>query len=214
VSAVRRHFFLLPFAFFLLHSLDKCQPTPPKCPRFSDFLSTVAGSLGLLLFFLAQLIALLMIPFGLPGTFLQVVAALALVVATDGVRMSWPWVGVFLGFALLGELIEFLSGQWGAKRFGGSKKAAWGAIIGGLAGVFLGGLIPIPVVGSLVMSFFGTFAGAIAGEMHNRNSTSPDLRIGFGAILGRACGVAVKLFIALLIAILSAIVVINNLPQS
>lgn len=177
----------------------------------SELLGTVLSGFGMALFFLAQVLALLMIPFGLPGTFLQVVAALALVVASDGGKMTWPWVGVFLGLALLGELIEFLSGQWGAKQFGGSRKAAWGAVLGGLAGVFLGGLVPPPVIGSLVMSFLGTFTGAVLGEMRAQKSATPNLRIGFGAVLGRTLGVAAKLFIAIVIATLSTIVVLHTM---
>ena len=176
-----------------------------------EYLVLFASGLGMFLFFLAQLAALLMIPLGLPGTFLQVIAALALVVASDGARMSWPWVGVFLGLALLGELTEFLSGQWGAKRFGGSREAAWGAVAGGLAGLFLGGLVPLPILGSLLASFIGTFAGAIIGEMLALKNSSPNLRIGFGAVLGRALGVSVKLCIALLIAVVSTFVVVQNM---
>ena len=176
-----------------------------------EFLSVLAGSLGMFLFFLAQLAALLMIPLGLPGTFLQVIAALILAVATGGARMGWPWIGVFLALALLGETIEFLSGQWGAKRFGGSRKAAWGAVAGGMAGLFFGGLVPPPVLGSVVASFIGTFAGAIAGEMLTRRSSAPNLRVGFGAVLGRALGVGAKLFIAFLIAIISTSVVVHNM---
>ncbi|MCY3019882.1 MAG: DUF456 family protein, partial [Planctomycetota bacterium] len=120
-----------------------------------QFLNLIVSGLGMTLFFLAQLAALLMIPFGLPGTFLQVIAALLLVLLSGAAKMGWLWVGVFLALALLGELLEFLSGQWGARRFGGSKWAAWGAFVGGLLGFFLGGLIPLPVVGSLLGSFSG-----------------------------------------------------------
>jgi hypothetical protein len=176
-----------------------------------EFFVLLASGLGMFLFFLAQLAALLMIPLGLPGTFLQVVAALALVVASNGARMSWPWVGVFLGLALLGELVEFLSGQWGAKRFGGSKKAAWGAVLGGIAGLFFGGLVPPPLLGALLVSLIGTFSGAVLGEMLALKNSSPNLRIGFGAVLGRALGVSVKLCIALLIAVLSTFVVLHNM---
>jgi len=176
-----------------------------------EFFGLLASGLGMFLFFLAQLAALLMIPFALPGTFLQVVAALALAVASGGARMSWPWVCVFLGLALLGELIEFLSGQWGARRFGGSRKAAWGAVAGGLAGVFLGGLIPPPVLGSLLASFIGTFTGAMLGEMSAQRNSAPNLRVGFGAVLGRVLGVSAKLCIAFLIAILSTFVVVRSM---
>lgn len=176
-----------------------------------ETLSLLASGLGMCLFFLALLIGLLMIPFGLPGAFLQVVAVLALVIASGGARIGWAWVGVFLGLALLGELIEFLSGQWGARQFGGSRKAAWGAILGGFAGIFLGGLIPIPLIGPLVMSFLGTFAGAVLGEMRAQRSASPNLRVGFGALLGRALGTGAKLCIAFLIAILSTAIVLHNM---
>lgn len=161
------------------------------------------AAFGLITFFGVQLLALLMIPLGLPGLWVQVAACAVLVMASDGVRLGWGWVGVFVGLGIVGEVIEFLSGQWGARRFGGSHAAGWGALVGGIAGALIGG-IPIPVIGAVVMSFVGTFAGAIAGEMWARQHAAPDLRIGLGALLGRAVGVATKLALALAILILSA----------
>jgi uncharacterized protein YqgC (DUF456 family) len=105
--------------------------------------------------------------------------------------------------AVVGEIVETLSGQWGTRRFGGSRKAAWGALLGGFAGLFVG--TPIPVLGSLVMSFVGTFVGAIAGEMWERGGVAPELRVGMGALVGRAAGVALKLGMAFVIAVLSLI---------
>lgn len=170
----------------------------------------MVATVGIALFFLANILALLMIPLGLPGTFLQVAAALVLTVATDGTRMGWPWVGLLLGLALVGELVEFVSGQWGARRYGGSRKAAWGALIGGLVGAVVGG-IPLPLIGSIVMSFLGTFAGALIGEMHERRHLAPDLRVGYGAIVGRAIGVGVKLALGFLMLIVGSAVVIAQL---
>jgi uncharacterized protein YqgC (DUF456 family) len=160
-------------------------------------------ALGLFAFFAVQIVALLMIPLGLPGLWLQIAACVAVVLASDGARLGWGWVAVFGGLAIVGEVVEFLSGQWGARRFGGSHAAGWGALAGGIAGAFVGG-IPIPVLGAVVMSFVGTFAGAVAGEMWARRHSAPDLRIGLGAVLGRAIGVATKLALALVILILSA----------
>src|SRR5205814_1615617 len=76
---------------------------------------SILSHLGIALFFLTHLVALLMIPLGLPGTFLQVGAALVMTVASGGARMGWGWVGLFFGLALVGELIEFLCGQWGTR---------------------------------------------------------------------------------------------------
>lgn len=166
---------------------------------------------GVLLFFLVQLASLVMVPLGLPGTLVQVAAAAVLTAASSGTLLGWGWVALFLGLALLGELVEFLSGQWGARRFGGSRSAAWGALLGGLAGAILGG-IPVPIVGSVIASFIGTFAGAIVGELLHRRAM-PDVAVGVGALLGRAVGTATKLALGFLILIASAAVVVGQLVQ-
>jgi uncharacterized protein len=167
---------------------------------------TAAAGAGIVLYFFVQLAALVMIPLGLPGTFLQVAAAAVLAIASDGTLLGWRWVGVFLVLALVGEGGEFLSGQWGTRRFGGSPRAGWGALIGGLVGAVVGG-IPIPVIGAIVMSFVGTFVGALIGEM-SAQGTTPVVRVGLGALLGRAIGVATKLGIGMMILVISATVVL------
>jgi uncharacterized protein YqgC (DUF456 family) len=141
---------------------------------------------------------IVIVPLGLPGTFVQVGVALAATVLSDGTLLGWPWVGFFLVLALAGEGIEFLAGQWGARRFGGSRAAGWGALAGGLVGAIVGG-IPVPVVGAVVASLVGTFLGALAGELWARSGTTPELRIGFGAVVGRVVGMATKLFLGIVI---------------
>jgi uncharacterized protein len=153
---------------------------------------------GAVAFVLVQVAALCMIPLGLPGTWVQVVAA---AVAAWSIGAPLWGLLVLVGLAGAGEIAELLSGQWGARRFGGSPRAAWGALIGGFAGLFVG--TPVPVVGSLVMSFLGTFVGAIVGEMSGRRQIAPEMRIGLGAVLGRALGIAAKLAVGFAIAILS-----------
>jgi len=59
------------------------------------------------------------------------------------------------------------------------------------------------VIGSVVMSFVGTFAGALAGEMLDRGRLAPELRVGIGAMVGRAIGIGMKLGAAFVIAVLS-----------
>lgn len=164
--------------------------------------------LAMALFVLANLAALLLVPLGFPGTFLQVAAALVMTVAAPGGRFGWGWVGVLLALALAGEAVEFLSGQWGARRFGGSRRAAWGALIGGVAGAVVGG-IPIPVLGSIVASFVGTFAGAMAGEMLAQRAFAPDLRVGLGAVVGRVLGVGTKLFLAVVMMVVGIATVLR-----
>lgn len=170
----------------------------------------MTAGLGLALFFLALLAGLVLIPLGLPGTWVQVGAAAVLALASGGARLGWGWVALLALLALVGEVVELLSGQWGARRFGGSRAAALGALGGGFLGLVVGG-IPVPVVGALVMSFVGTFAGAVAGEMLAQRALAPDLRIGAGALLGRVLGTAAKLALGFAILVLASAVVVADL---
>lgn len=158
----------------------------------------------LVLFFFAQFAGLVIIPLGLPGTFVQVGAALVLTLVTGGARLGWMWVGLFLVFALVGEAIEFLAGRWGARKFGGSRRAGWGALIGGLVGALAG--MPVPLIGSIIASFVGTFAGAWIGQISEQRQQGDAVHVGIGAVIGRAIGVTFKVFLGLLIIILSAVV--------
>jgi len=170
---------------------------------------SILSHLGIALFFLTHLVALLMIPLGLPGTFLQVGAALVMTVASGGARMGWGWVGLFFGLALVGELIEFLCGQWGTRRFGGSRQAGWGALIGGGLGAVVGG-VPIPVIGSILMSFLGTFIGALLGELYRQRTAAPTLRVGLGAVIGRTVGAGTKLFLGVVMLLISVGVILGR----
>lgn len=158
-------------------------------------------------FVLVQVVALVAIPLGLPGTWLQVAAA---AVATWATGRPIGGLLVLVALAVVGEIAELLSGQWGARRFGGSPRAAWGALLGGFAGLFVG--TPVPIVGSLVMSFVGTFVGAIVGEMWGRRRMAPELRVALGAVLGRALGTAAKLGVGFVIAILSVAALFTGTP--
>src|ERR1051326_5804765 len=106
-----------------------------------------------LLLLAAILLGLVMIPFGLPGTLVLFAAALCyhLLVPAAGIGLvTVIGVGVLMAAA---EALEWvLTGRF-TKRYGGSRRAAWGAIIGGMIGAFVG--LPVPIVGSIV--------GAVAG---------------------------------------------------
>lgn len=83
-------------------------------------------------------------------------------------------------------LIDYLAGIWGAKRFGGSREAVWGSILGGLLGVLLLG--PFGLI-------FGPFIGAVAGELYRRSALDKALEVGFGTLIGFLGGAVLKLAI-------------------
>ncbi|HEX5723839.1 MAG TPA: DUF456 domain-containing protein [Longimicrobiaceae bacterium] len=143
-----------------------------------------------LLLVVIQLAGLVLIPFGLPGTWLQVLGLVGYGWLTGFRTVGAVPIVVVCALALAAELIEFWLGGRFALRYGGSRRAAWGAVLGGIAGAVVG--VPVPVIGSVVGAFIGSFAGAAAFELTRSRELSPALRVGWGALLGRLAAVAVK----------------------
>ena len=139
------------------------------------------------------LLSLILIPLGLPGTWIMVAAALGyqILVPTGGVGMV---TGIGTGvLALIGELVEFsLAGRY-ARKYGGSRRAGWGAIIGGIVGAFVG--VPIPIVGSVIGAFLGSFAGALVAELSRGSGGGTATRVAWGALIGRVTAAAAKVAI-------------------
>jgi len=97
------------------------------------------------------------------------------------------WTLTLLGvLAVLGYLVDFAAGAFGAKHFGASGRAVIGAGLGTLAGMFFG------FFGVII----GPFLGAIAGELTVRRDLRSAGRAGFGATLGLAIGAAAKIALA------------------
>lgn len=148
------------------------------------------------LFMLALLAGIVIIPFGLPGTF--VIAGLALIHAllTGFVPLSGSIILLLFALAAVGEIVEFFLGAATARKFGGSKPAMWGAILGCFAGaVFATGVMP--VVGTLIGAFAGAFAGAFLFEYLHIGNSQRALRVGFGAFLGALGGKLMKIAIGI-----------------
>ena len=147
---------------------------------------------------LAQVAGLLLIPFGLPGTWLQVLAVAGYGFATDFRTLGWATITTVLVLAAVGEVVEFALGGRYARKYGGSRRAAWGAILGGLVGAFIG--VPVFLIGSVIGAFVGAFVGAAAMEMTRSPEVRAALRVGWGAFVGRMVAVAAKSAIGVAIA--------------
>ena len=142
----------------------------------------------------SMLVCLLLIPLGLPGLWLIAVLTLGLTLAG---KVSW---GVGLGVAgvtALAELAEFLVLKRFGAAFGGSSRAFWGAVLGGMAGLFVG--VPIPVVGSVVTAFVGSVLGAGAVTLLETRSLRHSARVGWGILLARSAAVALKVAVAVVV---------------
>ena len=91
---------------------------------------------------------------------------------------------------VLAEVAEFVLGGRFARRYGGSRRAGWGAILGGTVGAFVG--VPVPVVGPVIGALVGSFAGALAFELTVGRDTRAATRVATGALIGRVAAIALK----------------------
>lgn len=141
---------------------------------------------------------LLLIPFGLPGLWIMV-AVVAIGLAAGEISL-----GIFLVVLALGvtaELAEWISVDRLGRRFGGTGRSTfWGALVGGAIGVVVGA--PVPVAGSLVGAFLGTLVGASVATWLETREIRRSARAGWGALLGRAAAIAIKVFAGLAILVL------------
>jgi uncharacterized protein YqgC (DUF456 family) len=149
---------------------------------------------------LAFLVFLVAWTLGMVGTFVPVVPATVIIFAgtvaatlIDGFQV-WPDLPFLLTFAVITFLISMIdnvASAWGARRYGGSKQAVWGALIGGLVGIFLPfGLIVGPLGGALIAELFVV-----------RKPVVEAVRAAWGTLVGLLTGLAAKLVLHLLIGI-------------
>ncbi|HMA42986.1 MAG TPA: DUF456 domain-containing protein [Gemmatimonadales bacterium] len=136
---------------------------------------------------------------GLPGLWVMVLGVIGYGWLTGFHAIGAVTIAVVLGLALMGEVVEWWLGFWFAERYGGSRRAGWGALLGGIVGAVVG--VPVPIIGSVIGAFVGSFAGAALFEYTRQFSPGVALRAGWGAVLGRAAAAALKIALGLAIAV-------------
>ena len=144
-------------------------------------------------------IGLCLIPLGLPGLWVMVGGILAYGWLTDFRSVGVAMIAIVLALAFLGEIIESWVGFRYAKRYGGSSRSGWGALIGGLVGAVIG--VPVAVIGSVIGAFLGSFIGAALFEYTYSRHVGVATRAGWGAVVGRAAAAALKIAIGMVIAV-------------
>jgi len=158
--------------------------------------------LALIVLVCADVVGLILIPFGLPGLWIMMGGILAYGWLTD-----FRSVGVALAIAFFGEILDNWLGFRFAKRYGGSTRSGWGALLGGLVGAGIG--VPIAFVGSVIGAFIGAFAGAAVFEYTYSRHAGVAARAGWGALLGRAAGSAAKIVLGLVLVVISVLIAVS-----
>lgn len=174
------------------------------------------GTVWVVLFCSGLVAGLLATLFQLPGTF--VVAGTILVAgACTGWSAAPLWlVLIALVAAIAAEVGDNVLSAWALKRYEGSSRGMWSAVLGGFVGAIVGGslssllgalgLVLGPVVG-VALFVIGPIAGGCAGgwtgaflaERSLGRSPSEARKAALGAFLGRAAGVLMKVVVCLLV---------------
>jgi len=140
----------------------------------------------------ALIIAIIFFIAGLIGTVLPVLPGAILILS--GMLIY----GLMTGFAELNAffyilqvlvvvivfLVDYLASAAGTKYFGGSRQAAWGAIIGTIAGIILLG--PLGLI-------IGPFCGSVLTELVRGVKIRPALKAGLGTLVGALGGTLLKI---------------------
>ena len=136
-----------------------------------------------------MVLSLFLIPLGAPGTWIMI---LVLSIGAWKDEVAWWILSLLVIVAGLAELAEFLIVQRTSARYGGSRRAFWGAIGGGLLGILIGLPIPLPLLGPLLAGLLGTFAGAALVTYWETRRFHSARRVAWGALVGRAFAAAAK----------------------
>lgn len=157
------------------------------------------------------ILSLIMIPFGMPGTLVMFAAAVCYKLLVPQGGIGWVTVTIVGILMVIAEGLEWTLASRFARKYGGSRRAGWGAVIGGMVGAFIG--VPtVPIVGSIIGAFVGAFVGAFAFEWAGGSGGGTATRVAWGAFLGRVMAAAVKVAIGLVMAVwLMAAALVNVL---
>jgi len=164
-------------------------------------LETTLSAIGHIVYVLLLLIGLLLVPLGLPGTWLMVVVAFVYSMLTDfqtGQNDIWVLV-VIVALAILAELFEFGIGVIGSKKLKVSNKAIISSLIGGFIGAILG--FPIILIGSLIGLLIGVFVGAFIYEIFEQKNFIKALTTSMACFFSRVTAMFVKTAIAFAIVV-------------
>ena len=163
----------------------------------------------LILFFLFSIAGIISHFFGLPGNWVILVVSFLLAWAGHFEKIQISTLIILLGLTLFGELIEFMLGIIGAKKYEASNRAIIGSIFFGIVGAILGAPFLLGI-GSIIGAFAGAFVGAVLIELIQGKKFDHAFSSGWGTLLGRVGGSFAKIFIGIVMVVITLSSYFNN----
>jgi len=133
---------------------------------------------------------------GLIGTVLPIFPGTTIILAAAVIHrmmlgseqsVSWITIAVLVLLTVASYAFDFLGSYFGAKYFGATRWAAFGAVVGAVVGIFFG----------IMGLFVGPVIGAVAGEFIAGKRMIDAGRAGWGSLLGNLGAMVGKLLIGL-----------------
>ena len=164
--------------------------------------------LAALLLLISGVLGLFLVPLGLPGLWVMVLGFIAYGWLTGFHSVGAVMIGIVVRLAVLGEIVDNWLGFRFARRYGGSSRSGWGALIGGIAGAAIG--VPVPILGSVVGGVVGSFVGGALFEYSYSRRAGVAVAAGWGAVLGRAAAAAAKIALGIAIGVIGLFAVLRG----
>lgn len=130
-----------------------------------------------------------------PGCLVALGGSVCYAMAAGEPYPAWWFWGIMALLAIFGTLVDNITTAMGARKFGGSKQAFWGSMIGLFLGAFF--VFPFGII-------IGPFAGAFVAELYFQKKNARDsAKSGLGATLGLLAGVFGKVIIMSIMLVLT-----------
>jgi uncharacterized protein YqgC (DUF456 family) len=165
--------------------------------------------LVLSLFIIVALSGLISNVFGFPGNFIILTGSILLGWYGGFKEITVTILLILLGLALFAELVEFILGVLGAKKYKSSNKAIAGSIVFGI----IGGILGIPFffgIGAVIGAFLGAFFGAFLVEFVLEKNVDRAMKSGWGAFIGRLAGTFFKGAIGVAMIVITIVYSVGN----
>jgi len=150
----------------------------------------------------------------LPGNWAMVALVIVWELFYPGSALGVTFFVLFIGLALLGELVEFGAQIYGSKKYGSSKTSTVAGVIGAIAGAIAGAPFMFGV-GTIFGALFGAWGGCyLAERLILKQPSDLAFRAAQGAMVGKFFGMVIKFGIGMAMLWLTASNIWPELPSS